>query len=149
MAVKEPNKWWNNPQAFPVKRLHIDLSQPPTLDEDGVAFNFDFLTDLRATEPKNNEIWFPVHAIFDMAEPYDVMTYLSQRNLGSNPNAVRTLGRLHKVVHVDTVIAFYEEKNKDIEKVLSIFIRTNSGGTILSYSDLLLSIATSEWQQLD
>ena len=33
--------------------------------------------------------------------------------------------------------------------MLSIFIRTNSGGTVLSYSDLLLSIATSEWQELD
>lgn len=29
---------------------------------------------------------------------------------------------------------------------MDIFIRTNSGGTKLSYSDLLLSIATAQWQ---
>jgi hypothetical protein len=33
--------------------------------------------------------------------------------------------------------------------VLSIFIRTNSGGTVLSYSDLLLSIASAQWQERD
>ena len=30
-----------------------------------------------------------------------------------------------------------------------IFIRVNSGGTKLSYSDLLLSIATAEWRNFD
>ena len=46
-------------------------------------------------------------------------------------------------------MAYYEERNQDIEHVLSIFIRRNSGGTTLSYSDLLLSIATSQWSTLD
>jgi hypothetical protein len=33
----------------------------------------------------------------------------------------------------------------DIDRVLDIFIRTNSAGTVLSYSDLLLSIAAAQW----
>jgi len=33
--------------------------------------------------------------------------------------------------------------------VLNIFIRVNSGGTPLSYSDLLLSIASAQWDALD
>jgi uncharacterized protein with ParB-like and HNH nuclease domain len=33
--------------------------------------------------------------------------------------------------------------------VLSIFVRVNSSGTKLSYSDLLRSIATSQWDELD
>ena len=32
---------------------------------------------------------------------------------------------------------------------MDIFIRVNSGGTVLSYSDLLLSIATAQWTQRD
>ena len=75
LAVKEPNKWWNNPQAFPQKRLYLDLSHPPVPDEQGVAFRFEFLTDARAAEPRRDEAWFPVAAIFGMMEPYDVMTY--------------------------------------------------------------------------
>lgn len=34
-------------------------------------------------------------------------------------------------------------------KVLNIFIIVNSGGTILSYSDLLLSIASAQWEEYD
>ena len=36
-----------------------------------------------------------------------------------------------------------------VERVLNIFIRLNSGGTVLSYSDLLLSIAVAQWKQVD
>ena len=36
-----------------------------------------------------------------------------------------------------------------MDKVLNIFIRTNSGGTVLSYSDLLLSIAVAQWSNHD
>jgi hypothetical protein len=38
---------------------------------------------------------------------------------------------------------------KDLERVLNIFIRLNSGGTVLSYSDLLLSVAVAQWKQVD
>ena len=53
------------------------------------------------------------------------------------------------MVHNEQTIAYYKESNQDIEHVLNIFIRRNSGGTALSYSDLLLSIATSQWSELD
>lgn len=41
------------------------------------------------------------------------------------------------------------EEDQDLDKVLNIFIRVNSGGTPLSYSDMLLSIATAAWQDRD
>ncbi len=44
---------------------------------------------------------------------------------------------------------YYEEETQDVERVLNIFIRLNSGGTVLSYSDLLLSIAVAQWKQVD
>jgi len=46
-------------------------------------------------------------------------------------------------------VNFYLEEDQDLDKVLNIFIRVNSGGTQLSYSDLLLSVATAQWKQLD
>lgn len=63
--------------------------------------------------------------------------------------AFNHLWRLYNAVHVDQTVCWYEEKNQDIEHVLRIFTRRNAGGTPLSYSDLLLSIATSQWKQLD
>ena len=38
---------------------------------------------------------------------------------------------------------------EELDRVLRIFIRMNSGGTVLSYSDLLLSIAVAQWSKLD
>ena len=51
-------------------------------------------------------------------------------------------------MHEDKVVAFYEEKDQDLDKVLHIFIRVNSQGyKPLSHSDLLLSIATAQWEE--
>ena len=64
-------------------------------------------------------------------------------------SAYRVLDRLHRVVHTENVIAYYEERSQELARVLNIFIRMNSGGTVLSYSDLLLSIAVAQWKRLD
>ena len=53
------------------------------------------------------------------------------------------------MIHEDKVLAFYEEKDQDLDKVLHIFIRVNSQGEPLSHSDLLLSIATAQWEDRD
>jgi len=47
------------------------------------------------------------------------------------------------------VISYFLEEDQELDKVLQIFIRINSGGTKLSYSDLLLSIATAQWEEKD
>jgi uncharacterized protein DUF262 len=149
LAVKEANKWWNNPKAFPVKRLHLDLLYEAKPDEEGAVYRFEFLSEERSLAPVEGEFWFPVHRIFGMVEPSEPMEFLAEKKLGNTPRAVRALHRLQQVVHNAHVINFYEEESQAIEKVLSIFIRTNSGGTVLSYSDLLLSIATAQWEERD
>jgi hypothetical protein len=63
--------------------------------------------------------------------------------------AYATLDRLYRVVHTEPLVHYYEEGAQDIERVLNIFIRLNSGGTVLSYSDLLLSIAVAQWKNVD
>jgi hypothetical protein len=146
LAVKEPNRWWNNPRAFPIKRLYLDLLRAPHADEEGAAYRFEFLTDERAATRTDGVFWFPVHRIFAMGEPAEPMVFLAENGLGNTPSAVRVLHRLQATVHNTLVISFYEEETQDIEKVLNIFIRTNSAGTVLSYSDLLLSIATAQWE---
>ena len=63
--------------------------------------------------------------------------------------AHRTLFELYEVVHSKHLVAFYEEKGQELDKALQIFIRMNAGGTPLSYSDLLLSIAVAQWTEHD
>ena len=61
---------------------------------------------------------------------------------------MNTLGTLHQTMEKD-ILAYYEENSQEIDKVLDIFIRMNSGGTTLTYSDLLLSLATAKWSNLN
>ena len=77
--------------------------------------------------------------------------WLLEKNLENDQQriAYRTLHRLYEAIRVDQAVAFYEEKSQDIERVLNIFIRCNSGGTHLFYSNILLSIAVSQWKDLD
>ena len=63
--------------------------------------------------------------------------------------ANKALSKLHSIIHIMPTISYYLEKSEKLDKVLNIFIRINSGGTILSYSDLLLSIATAQWEEKD
>ena len=48
-----------------------------------------------------------------------------------------------------SIINFFLEKNQDFDKVLYEFIRINSGGTTLSFADLLMSIITASWETGD
>ena len=41
---------------------------------------------------------------------------------------------------------YYVEESQEIDRVLDIFIRTNQGGTPLSFSDLLMSITSANWE---
>ena len=63
--------------------------------------------------------------------------------------ARNTINKFYKVVCEAESLNFFLEKSEELDKVLQIFIRINQGGTKLSYSDLLLSIATAKWKDLD
>jgi hypothetical protein len=150
MAIKQPNKWWTNPDAFPVRTLRLDLLASPSPDEDGVRYRFKFLDDGQVARDEGT-YWFKVPDIVGMEDGPAMLTSLMARGLqgDSLKGAYATLDRLHRVVHSHNLINYYEEEAQDLERVLNIFIRLNSGGTILSYSDLLLSIAVAQWKQVD
>ena len=150
MAVKLPYRWWSNPDAFPRRVLALDLLASDERDEEGNCHAFDFIEEGR-TGRQGERLWFKVPDILAMKSGPDVLDWVLDKGLEAQEQgrAFRLLDRLHRVVHTEPTVAYYEERNQDIEHVLSIFIRRNSGGTTLSYSDLLLSIATSQWTTLD
>jgi hypothetical protein len=147
MALRLPNKWRNNPNAYPVKYLYLDLLATHGDAEDGgEKYRFEFLTRERAESPLPGECWFKVADILRMEDGPPMLMWLNERLSQDQTNqAFSVLHRLFQVVHHEKVIAFYQEKSQSLEKVLNIFIRMNSGGTVLSYSDLLLSIAVAQW----
>lgn len=153
-AYKEPRKRWDNPQAFPTRRLYLNLLAPKKNgDETDLLYDFSFRTDAD-TQTDDHAFWFRVGDILDLKEQVDVNDYLIKQGVMDRSKeqkefANKALFRLWKVVHDTGIINFYLEKDESLDKVLNIFIRVNSGGTFLSYSDLLLSIATAQWGHLD
>ena len=143
----------DNPNAYPVRRLYLNLLQRSADSE--YEYDFAFLTEEAAAQNDSSHYWFPVGKILDMKNLSDVMKYWSKNIVfGSRTSeqcdfANETLSKLYEVIHVSPTICYYLEDSAELDKVLNIFIRVNSGGTTLSYSDLLLSFATAQWDQLD
>lgn len=150
MSIKRPYKWWSSPDAFPCRVLALDLLAETVRDEEGNRYVFQFVDEGNIGH-QGDSLWYKVSDILNMDSGPDMNDWFLKFDITKeqHSHAYRVLDRLHQVVHKDQTIAYYEEKNQDIEHVLSIFIRRNSGGTTLSYSDLLLSIATSQWTQMD
>ena len=156
MAVKEPNKWHTNPNAFPIRTLHLDLLAPKGDDEEGEAYSLRFIEPEKA-QAETASLWYPVRNVMTVASGASLFQWLhkefSTRGLVGDTalfdRASNTLHRLYEVVHIVPSITSYEEKSQQLDRVLRIFIRMNSGGTPLSYSDLLLSIAVAQWSKLD
>ncbi|MFX0135977.1 MAG: DUF262 domain-containing protein [Candidatus Hodarchaeota archaeon] len=152
-AYKLPRKFWENDQAFPERKLFLNLLRKS--DEIDMEYDFKFLTEEEAKKRDDNNFWFKIGDILDLKEQFQVNDYLIESgllNLGNKEKAQfanRTLFKLHAVIHRDKVINYFLEIDEKLDKVLNIFIRVNSGGTELSYSDLLLSIATAQWQEKD
>ena len=150
MARKLPHKWWSSLDAFPKRVLALDLLAPTNPDEEGSRYTFEFI-DEEKIGIQDTRLWFQVSDVLDLEDGPDMHEWVLDKNLDREGQslAYRTLDRLHRAIRVDQTVAYYEEKSQDIERVLSIFIRCNSGGTPLSYSNLLLSIAVSQWKKRD
>jgi hypothetical protein len=146
MALKRPYARKNKADAYPVQRLRLDLLAPEQPDENGTVYSFKFLDDARAAADVG-ACWFPVSDIMGMDSGPDMLTALMGKGLEGEAlqGAFRLLSKLHNVVHNRQLVNYYEEEDQQLDRVLNIFIRLNSGGTVLSYADLLLSIAVAQW----
>jgi len=151
-AYKTPWKQLRNDAAFPKRELYLNLLKES--DNSDLEYDFRFLTEAESRNSSEETFWFKVGNILNIKEHYEVSDFLIEHGLSILEKekakfANKTLFKLHSLIHKDAVINYYLEKGEELDKVLNIFIRVNSGGTKLSYSDLLLSIATAQWDEKD
>ncbi|GAA9354492.1 DUF262 domain-containing protein [Helicobacter pylori] len=137
-TLKKKNAKINNPNAYEEKRLYLNLKHQPNMDKPEDNYQFEF----HAKTPENdkNHFWFKVG---DILELKSVVNYTREHKLGDGESEL--LETLNKAFHDKQLISFFEETEKNLNKVLNIFIRVNSGGEKLSYSDLLMSILTASF----
>lgn len=105
--------------------------------EDNYQFEF------HAKTPTNDKehFWFKVGDILGLES--GVLNYANEHDIKGNE--LNLLEKLKDAFHNKQLISYFEETEKNLNKVLNIFIRVNSGGVKLSYSNLLMSILTASF----
>ncbi|GAA8003141.1 hypothetical protein HpMS63_10990 [Helicobacter pylori] len=118
--------------------MYLNLKHQPNMDSPEDNYQFEF----HAKKPENDKKhwWFKVGDILELESVWD---YVQEHDLKGD--RLKLLETLNKAFHDKQLISFFEETEKNLNKVLNIFIRVNSGGVKLSYSDLLMSILTASF----
>ncbi len=154
-AYRLKHKQKTNENAYPSRKLYLNLIS--SAKDSSNKYDFEFL----AIDDVVNSVdtyWYEVGQILNTGGIGEVAKYIN-KNISFSKSfayteeqadfAMDTLSKLYNVVHTELVISHYKEKSTELDKVLNIFIRVNSGGTKLTYSDLLLSIASAQWETHD
>lgn len=158
-AAKTKWRRIGRPQSYPKRHLYLDICADPKLSEDRYedqVYRFEFLEPDRAqidNHGDNDTYWFRVAEVLSF--PHDasagmaINAYLRERGLADHRNAFNTIFKLWSSVFQQRHLSFFTETAQSLDRVLDIFIRVNSQGQPLSKSDLLMSVATAQWQERD
>jgi uncharacterized protein with ParB-like and HNH nuclease domain len=152
-AYKMPRVWWKDDEkCLPTRFLYVNITKPlPEEDERQMRYEFRFLSsnDYDRLSKDANSIWFKVNDILRFEDANDLDDYIDKQTWSNNNFAKSTIRTLRKKVFDEKIINYYLETSQEIDVVLDIFIRTNSGGEPLSFSNLLMSITTANWTLRD
>lgn len=154
-AYKDYRKRWDYSEYnFPTRHLYFNISRKYTQEESDREFIFSFVDKNISKEndlfiDKSNEKWFRVGKILALHQDYNygIDEFAEDNNI--DKESKRLLRLLDNVIHTKLNINFYEEDEQKPDKAVNIFIRINSGGTALSFSDILMSIAIANCKQMD
>lgn len=154
-AYKDYRKRWDYSESnFPTRHLYLNISRKYTQEESDREFIFSFVDKNISKEKdlfidKSSEKWFRVGKILALHQDYNygIDEFAEDNNI--DKESKRLLRLLDNVIHTKFNINFYEEDEQKPDKAVNIFIRINSGGTALSFSDILMSIAIANCKQMD
>jgi uncharacterized protein with ParB-like and HNH nuclease domain len=143
-------KWEDTEWSIPTRHLYLNISNELTEEEDGRIYEFSFLEkdltqerEVYETEDKN---WFKVGAILNYSDDETFDNFVEEFENSFSRKAIR---QLRRTIVEKPIINYFLEKEQNLDKALNIFIRINSGGEPLNFSDLLMSIAVANWTQKD
>lgn len=155
---KEKYKHYDNPDAWRKRRLYLNLLSDPEDTTEGrlrLQYEFDFLASHSETINSSDNYWFRAGRILDITEDRE-LDQLIRRLKEEYPDSLsgdeefiiqHNVSQLYRAVHEKPFINYFNEDTQNLDRVLEIFIRTNEGGTQLTKSDLLLSLATANWDR--
>jgi len=150
-AYKEYRRKWEDTEwSVPTRHLYLNITSELKDEEDGRIYEFSFLensltqeTEIYKTEEKD---WFKVGAILNYSDDETFDNFVEEFENSFSRKAIR---QLRRTIVEKPIINYFLEKEQSLDKALNIFIRINSGGEPLNFSDLLMSIAVANWTKKD
>ena len=142
----------NNVESYKNKYLYINLiGEESELDE--YKYEFKFFADEELKNKENeNKFFFRVGKILQYDRLPNINDIENIKNIQLNDEQKRIaqdiLFNLYQKINVNDSILHWDiiSSDKSLDNVLNIFIRTNSGGTVLSKTDLLFSTVVANWE---
>ena len=148
---KMPRKRWRlDEDAMPTRRLYLNLFYKNTdAESTEKMYDFEFLSERDLKNSSDSERWFLVSDIL-RKDDSGIDAYIKDTIPWKSRGLARsTLRLLFKRIHTDKAITYFRETEQNYGKVLDVFLRTNSGGTPLTFSDLLMAMSSTTWQEMD
>ena len=137
-------------------RLYLNLLKKPARSDNPEELTYEFAfreNSVVNSKNPNPQYWYLVGDILNFSSASlarkDIRDRLSGCDQSHIDNAVELLENLHSRLFTERLINFFEERSDDYDKVVEVFIRANTGGKKLEYSDILLSTATAKWKILN
>ncbi|WP_204369149.1 DUF262 domain-containing protein [Methylocucumis oryzae] len=139
-------------------KLYLNILKEPVKPEnpEELTYQFEFReNDIPSPKDNNPQFWYLVGDILnhDYIDAEDAKKAIKPKlvNLSDEQKDIANsnIGRLHSRINNAKSLNYYEEKSQDYDKVVEAFIRANTGGVKLEYSDILLSTATAQFTKLN
>jgi uncharacterized protein with ParB-like and HNH nuclease domain len=135
---------------YPDRHLYLNLSSTYNEEESDSTYKFYFWNKADTSEvdiyvDEDGEKWFKVGRILSLKKDDTLDDFLDENTFEKEEK--KLIRKLDRVIHTEPIINFYEEEDQAPDKAVNIFVRINSGGTSLGFSDILLSIAVANWKK--
>lgn len=159
-SYKKPYAHWSNNDAFPKRKLYLNIFRDPNQQSDeSYIYQFKFLTHQEASIITPSQLWFLVKDVLSWSKSSQKNEYYNNLiNMhSSNADLLKTL-QANKSTATDilddlwdkltraNIISYFEIQEQELDNILDIFVRVNSGGVPLSKSDLLFSTIVANWE---
>lgn len=159
-AYKNSGARWENDDAFPKRQLYLNLIfKASEYTTDSLLYEFKFLTESESKIIDSKHIWYCVkeslkwHDLPEDEEYFDSLIAtegMSEENKNiiqeNKKNIKINLRLLYQRLIKDELLSYYKIVDQDLDRILDIFVRVNSGGKKLSKTDLLFSTVVANWQ---
>jgi uncharacterized protein with ParB-like and HNH nuclease domain len=148
---------------FVNSRLYFNLMHVNKRDKEDSEGGklFSFKSDSESQHLNEANLWIEVGKILQMESPSDINLLIAgltrqvtkskrkvliQRFNDRKKSIKETVSTLHEKL-TSPLLSYYEVVDNDIDEVIEIFVRVNSGGLQLKKAELLFSTIAAEWNE--